>query len=131
MRKLVAIIIAVIVVIVAIPVFSFYIVLSPFIDMVQEIDEINSLDVEKVTSEMMMHPEVVAYVAKHPQYTEEFNNLGVGGTELILISEYGQLTIWHDADGSYVNAIYICFHPDGSSDSASGSDVAEQIPQMC
>ncbi len=60
-------------------------------------------------------------------------NLGVGGINVIIISDNGsQLTIEQDTDGVVTNVTYICFYPDGlSSDSIDGPDVAKQIPIMC
>ncbi len=131
MKKWVAILVAAVIVVIAVPVIGIYIVFSPFLEMAEEIDEMNSMDVDMVMADMMKHSSAVAFVMEHPEYTKEFTNFGVGGTEFLLLSNDAQLTIFQDADGSVADVIYICWKADGASDSIGGPDVAQMIGSLC
>ena len=80
---------------------------------------------------MMSHPAASAFAVNHPEYTMEFTNLGVGGTELVLMSENAQLSISQDTDGNYGDVVYICFLPNGASNAVDGQDVAQEIGTLC
>ena len=133
MRKWIIAILAIVAAIIIGFAVSAYIAFSPFLGMMEEIDEINSTDMDAVVSGVMQHPAAVAFTDRYPSNYIETENLGVGGINTIIISNDGsQLTIEQDTDGMITNVVYICFYPDGlSSDSADGPDVAERIPTMC
>ncbi len=131
MRTWIIILIAVVVVAIAAPAVAMSIAVMPFLGIAEDIDKVNSIDVQDTTDDLMEHPAAIAYMQKHPEYDQEFNNFGVGGTELLLMSEGGQLTLSQDTEGNNVEAVYICFGSDGSSDSVEGPNVAQSINTMC
>lgn len=133
MRKWIIALIAIVAAIIIGFAVSAYIAFSPFLGMMGEIDEVNSRDMNALMSDVLRHPAALEFQAKYPNSYMETQNLGVGGTNIVIISENGsQLTIEYDADGEVTNVVYICFYPDGlSSDSIEGPDVARQIQTMC
>lgn len=133
MKKWIIILIAIVGAIIIGFTISTYIVFSPFLDMTSEIDELNSMDMDEIANDILKHPAAIAFMEKYPNSYFETSNLGVGGIDLIIISENGsQLTINQDTDGTVTNVVYICYYSDGlSSESFDGDNVAEQIPLAC
>ena len=133
MRKWIIILVAIVAAIIIGFAVSAYIAFAPFLDMMSEVDELNSMDMDAIQSEISEHAAAMAFMDRYPNSYVETENLGVGGTTVIMISENGsQLTIDQDTDGVVTNVVYICFYPDGlRSESFDGPDVAEQIPVAC
>ncbi len=65
MRKWLIILLAIVAAIIIGFAISTYIVFSPFLNMIEEIDEINSTDMDAVTSDIMRHPAAVAFMEKY------------------------------------------------------------------
>ena len=133
MKKWIIILLAIVAAIIIGFAVSVYIVFAPFLDTISEVDELNSIDMEAIQSEVSEHAAAMAFMDRYPESYVETENLGIGGTIIRMISEDGsQLTIDQDTDGIVTNVVYICFYPDGlSTDSFDGPNVAEQIPIAC
>lgn len=132
MQRWIIILLSIVAAIIAAFVISTYIVFAPFLGMMAEIDEINSMDMAAITTDIMMHPAAVKFAERYPSHVQDTTNLGVGGITLYLIADDGsQLTIDRDTDGNITHITYICFMPNGGSDSISGLDIAEQISDFC
>ena len=108
---------------------------APFIEMADEINEMNEMMEESqdsIIAGFMELPETAAFVQKHPDYEPQFYDLGLG-YELLLLTPDGEnsLRIEVDKEANERTIAYNCTAPDGSSDAYMEDDLAARIPAMC
>ena len=108
---------------------------APFIEMADEISEMNEVMEESgadMEAGFMALPETAAFVEKHPEYEKRLDDFGF---------DYGFLLSTPDGENSLqidVNKetnertiTYNCTAPDGSFDAYMGDDLAARMPTMC
>lgn len=108
---------------------------APFIEMAEEIDQMNQEMEERgddMQAEFMALPESVAFVQKHPEYETQLYDLGFDYEFLIYTpGDENTLRIEVNKDSGERTITYNCTFEDGSFDAYMEADLAARIPTMC
>lgn len=134
-KVLVAVLVAIAVLVAAgVAVFAYF--AAPFMEMADEIDQMNTEMAEggdSIRAGLMELPETAAFVQKHPEYEERLDDLSFQSYEYRLSTPDGgnSLAIEVDKETNQRTAVYNCTGPDGSFDAYMGDDLAAMIPTMC
>lgn len=108
---------------------------APFIEMAQEIDQMNQEMEEKggdMEAQFMALPESVAFVEKHPEYQTRLTDFGFDYEFLIYTpGDENTLRIDVDKESNERTITYNCTAPDGGFDAYMKDDLAARIPAMC
>jgi len=108
---------------------------APFIEMADEINEMNAVMEEQgddMKAAFMALPETAAFVEKHPDYQSRLDDFGFDyGFRLSTPGDENSLQIDVNKETNERTITYNCTAPDGSFDAYMGDDLAARIPAMC
>lgn len=108
---------------------------APFIEMAEEIDQMNQDMQERgddMQAEFMALPEAVAFVQKHPEYDTQLYDLGFDYEFRIYTpGDENTLRIDVNKETNERTITYNCTTPDGGFDAYMEADLAAKIPTMC